>query len=100
MFQWLMAKTKEKQIPTKQQKYHKKFDTVMMKLPLNWPLKVALRGFCKMVSPLLVPAFVLQMSDLLDGYGRPPVLVLLQDGQTNSARGVDIGVKDGWLKLA
>uniref|UniRef100_A0A0E9XE24 Uncharacterized protein n=1 Tax=Anguilla anguilla TaxID=7936 RepID=A0A0E9XE24_ANGAN len=38
--------------------------------------------------------------DLLDGDGRPPVLIFLQDGQTDGARRVDIWVKDGWFKLA
>lgn len=38
--------------------------------------------------------------DLFDGDGRPPVFVLLQDGQTHGTRRVDVWVEYGWLKLA
>ena len=40
------------------------------------------------------------VSDLFDGDGWPPVLVLLQDGQAHRARRVDVGMKYRWLKFA
>lgn len=39
-------------------------------------------------------------SHLFDGDSRSPVLVLLQDRQTDSAGWIDIWVEYGWLKLA
>lgn len=42
----------------------------------------------------------LECSDLFDGDGGPPVLVLLQDGQADGAGWVNIWVEYWWLKLA
>ena len=36
--------------------------------------------------------------DLLDSYVRLPVFLLVQNGQTNSARRVDIGMRYHWLE--
>ena len=38
--------------------------------------------------------------DLLDGDGGLPALVLVQDAETHSARGEDVGVEERWRKLA
>merc|ERR1719219_380311 len=37
--------------------------------------------------------------DLLDGYGRPPVFLLVQDGETHCAGGVNVGVEQGGDEL-